>query len=694
MWKKITIITIGVILLFWLFESIMDTLFFYSEKSFLENFITDVSLHELYIRIITGIFMSSFSAVVLYLFNRAKKKDSDFKLLIDTMNSGAAFLNKDGSFRYVNDKLCKMLGVSNIDEMRKYNIIDFFVGENLNTALMHKDLQIKQNEYKSYEVVCRRKDGEDIPVMISPSPIMEGGSKNGVLLIITDLSRFKKLENKLITEHEQLISIFDSIDEPIFITDTDTYRLLYVNDAFKTKFGGNSGNLCYKIVHGLDSPCEFCKNKMIMESYRDKEDRTFKINTESLNKNRWYRSIVKIIKWPDGRDVRYEMAIEITDTKRMEMVLKESEEKYRLLISKMLNAFAYHKIITNDKGEAVDYEFVEVNKSFEEMTYLNADKIIGRRITDVQPAIKDSNFDWIKEYGEVALEGKEKRFEQYSEPLGKWFSIFAYSPKKDYFATVFEDITRRKKTEKHLKKLYIELQYRMKERTELLNAVNNELSSFAYSVSHDLRSPLRAMDGFSKALIEDYGDKLDEKAIDYLDRIRTGSQRMGGLIDDLLNLSRITRTELNITKVNLSEIVEEVFNKMVKNIDDREIKLNAEKDLIDEADKSMMYLLFKNLLSNSIKFTKGKEYAIIEFGRKLLNNSYAYYIKDNGAGFDIKYLDKIFDVFQKLDNDSDYSGNGIGLATAKRIINRHKGTIWADSVKGKETIIYFTINEK
>lgn len=228
-------------------------------------------------------------------------------------------------------------------------------------------------------------------------------------------------------------------------------------------------------------------------------------------------------------------------------------------------------------------------------------------------------------------------------------------------------------------------------RSAELEAANKELEAFCYSVSHDLRSPLRGIDGFSQALLEDYSAHVDETGQDYLRRIRAGSQRMSTLIDDLLNLSRYTRVEMRREPTDLSEIGSSVADELRMLQPAREVEFVIAPRLHSESDPRLMRVVLENLLGNAWKFTSKKKHARIEFGKTDDNGSSAFYVKDNGAGFDPAYTTRLFGAFQRLHGVSEFPGTGIGLASVQRIIHRHGGRVWAESAVDQGATFYFTL---
>ncbi|SPF38245.1 putative Histidine kinase [Syntrophobacter sp. SbD1] len=226
---------------------------------------------------------------------------------------------------------------------------------------------------------------------------------------------------------------------------------------------------------------------------------------------------------------------------------------------------------------------------------------------------------------------------------------------------------------------------------EAADAANRELEAFAYSVSHDLRAPLRSIAGFSHLLMEDYFDKLDEDGRDSLDRIFAATGKMGGLIDDLLNLSRLTRAEMTRTQVNISRMVRKIAEAKKKSQPERDVEFVIQDHLSVEGDGQLLNVALENLVENAWKFTGKSISAQIEFGTVNEDGKLIYFIKDNGIGFDMEYAGKLFQPFQRVHAMNEFPGTGIGLATVKRIIERHGGRVWIEAEAGKGTTVYFTL---
>jgi light-regulated signal transduction histidine kinase (bacteriophytochrome) len=226
---------------------------------------------------------------------------------------------------------------------------------------------------------------------------------------------------------------------------------------------------------------------------------------------------------------------------------------------------------------------------------------------------------------------------------------------------------------------------------ERLAATNADLETFSYSVAHDLRSPIRQIAGFTKLLVEDYGEQLPPEARRYLDKIGQGAQQMGGLVDDLLHLAHVGRQALSLKTASLGEILDEALESLRPDYANRTVEWRIGEMPVVSCDRGLMKQVFVNLISNALKYTRTRDVAMIEIGQESVDGERIVFVRDNGVGFDMRYVDKLFGVFQRLHPASEFEGAGIGLATVERILRKHGGRIWAKSTPGHGATFYFTV---
>ena len=384
--------------------------------------------------------------------------------------------------------------------------------------------------------------------------------------------------------------------------------------------------------------------------------------------------------------------------KHAEEALRESEVRFRTMIEKSTDAH-----ILGDVTDGRNHSFVDCNQAALDMLRMTSrEQLLASNRIDLSPErqpdgrLSSEKSDTI--IAECLAKGSHHFEWVHLRADGEAFPVeilmtVIQNQDKTLLHSVWRDITERKKMEEELKNNREHQEEMVHERTIKLEATNNELEAFSYSVSHDLRAPLRTIDGFSHALLEDCGDKLDIQSKDYLTRIRAATQRMSELIEELMNLSKITSMEMNMRKINLTTIASSVINELQKSQPQRLVNIKIDKGIKGKADSKFIRIVLENLLGNAWKFTTKQSAAVIEFGSTEIDHTTVYFVRDNGAGFDMANADKLFIPFQRLHSTEEYPGTGIGLATVRRIIHRHGGNIWMEGEVGKGATFYFSLHE-
>jgi PAS domain S-box-containing protein len=376
--------------------------------------------------------------------------------------------------------------------------------------------------------------------------------------------------------------------------------------------------------------------------------------------------------------------------RKSEAALRESERFLNNIIEHIPNM-----VFVKD---AAELRFVRFNRGGELLLGVDRKDIIGKNDYDILSK-EEADFFRGKDLEVLKLKERVDIPEEMLNTivLGKRILHTQKIPILDeegnpkYLLGISEDITERKAAEDKVRLWNAELEQNVAQRTAQLELTNRELESFAYSISHDLRAPLRAMEGYSHIAIEEYGSTLGSAGLQYLQRIQVNAVRMANLIDDLLKLSRIIRRELHRKRINMSIMANEAIKELRTEEPERQAEFIIPPQMIARADPDLVEMLISNLLKNAWKYTRECEKVVIEFGCRNENGKIVYFVRDNGIGFDMAYIQKLFKPFQRLHSGEDYEGTGVGLAIVQRIVQRHGGHVWAESSVNQGATFYFTL---
>jgi PAS domain S-box-containing protein len=380
---------------------------------------------------------------------------------------------------------------------------------------------------------------------------------------------------------------------------------------------------------------------------------------------------------------------EIAERKRAEDALKWSEARYRELASHISSGVAVYEAAAD--GE--DFIFRDFNLAAERMEGMGRDQVLGRGVLEVFPGVKEFGifavFQRVWKTG--VAEHHPVSFYQDGRICG-WRENYVYRLPSGEIVAVYDDVTQRKQAEEAVRTLNEELEQRVLRRTAELEAKNIELETFTYSVSHDLKAPLRGIDGYSRLLLEDHADRLDDEGRMFLQTIRQSTQKMSQLINDLLAYSRMERRSFALGRVKLSSLWDAVFAEQTTDLEARSVRVAL--DIPCEsviADAEGLTQVFRNLFDNALKFTREVPAPHIEIGGDTTEKTCVLWIRDNGIGFDVQYHDRIFQIFQRLNLAEEYPGTGIGLAIVRKAIGRMGGRVWAESTPGQGATFYVEI---
>lgn len=665
-----------------------------------------------------------------------RESEKQYRRIVDSAAEGIWVVDENSYTSFVNTRMAELLGYT-IEELHQKPVTDFMLEED--AADHYRKIENRRmGLLENYERRFRCKDGHIIWTQVSATPIMDEDNKfKGSCALFTDITDRKISEEKikLLNEEEKrrnielveknielkrarnaTLNIIEDLSREIEERKQVEQKVIQLAAIVEYSDDAITGKTLDGIItswnRGAVNIYGYTESEMIGESISIlvPDDRKTEVSDilEKIRQGEHIEHFETLRKRKDGKLIDVSLTIspvldalgkpigastigrDITERKLAEEALRQSEQKFRSLAESSPD-----NIIRYDNKCRAIYINPQMYQSVRDelVSYIGKTPMESNNHPDtlkyqqkIENVIKTGQPD------EMELTVPNRQNELRTHNI-RFVPEFDSNHKIIGALAIGRDITNNKKAEEEIRLLNAELEQRVIERTLQLHTANKELEAFAYSVSHDLRAPLRAIDGFSQALIEEYYDKFDNQGKDYIKRVRVGAQRMAQLIDDMLHLSRVSRGDLNIQIVDLSEIALQIADEIKTSHPDRKINFVIMNNIIAKADGRLLRIVLENLIGNAVKFTSKCSDAKVEFGISKQNHETIYYVSDNGAGFDMKYSGKLFGAFQRLHSDSAFPGTGIGLATVQRIIHKHNGRVWANAEVDKGATFYFTIPE-
>ncbi len=624
------------------------------------------------------------------------KEVCDLKAALDE-HAIVAITDPQGRITFVNDKFCAISKYSREELLGQDHRI---INSGCHPTEFIRDLwtTITHGHVWHGEIKNRAKDGTFYWVDTTIVPFLnEQGKPRQYVAIRADITERKNIEEQLRASLKQVGDLETALDEHAIVAITDPQgRITYVNEKFCAISKYSREELLgqdHRIINSGYHPMEFIRDLWTTIA-RGKVWHGEIRNRAKDGSFYWVDTTIVPFLNERGKPRQY-VAIRADITER-----KEIEEQLRTSLREVIDlkaALDEHAIvaITDPQGR-ITY----VNDKFCAISKYSREELLGQDHRIINSGYHPTEF--IRQlwttithgrvwHGEIKNRAKDGSFYWVDTTIVPFLNE---QGKPRQYVAVRADITERKRAEDAVHKLNSELEERVNQRTGQLEAANKELEAFSYSVSHDLRAPLRAIDGFSQAVLEDYGAALPVEGQRYLQTIREGAQKMGMLIDDLLTFSRLSRAPLSKQLVNTARLVRTALDDLSSQCAGRQIDVRIGELPVCNGDSTLLKQVWINLLSNAFKYTQRREGAVVEIGCESTPEGDVYFVRDNGAGFDMRYSSKLFGVFQRLHRAEEYQGTGVGLAIVQRIIHRHGGRIWADAAVDRGATFSFSLESK
>lgn len=643
-----------------------------------------------------------------------RRSSEQWQLTFDCMSEGLSYHDVDYNIVGSNAAFRKLVGDASPEGQKCYNAVHCTAGPHEDCPMQRTLRSGQSEESEIYEPHLGKH------LLVRTDPVKnKAGNVFRVVHVVEDITARKKAEEHI----RRFAAIVEQSFDAIFSADLNGCIISW-NRAAEQIYGYSSAEAIGSSLSILCPP-EASTEWMEIQSKVREGIRVENVERIRVRKDgdRFYASLtVSPMRDVAGNIVGCSaVARDITETKRAEAeIARRGAEAQR--------ARAELSAVVDSMGEGLyqldsDARVVFMNSACERMLGYTLEEIRGRKMHDVihsmwpdgrSRAAQECPLVRVVKSGDSHHEDEDffRRRDGSFFPVEYTSSPLIVGGKIAGAVLSFRDISERKRAEEErsrllalerqarreleikkteVEQLNTELEERVRTRTVELEVANKELEAFSYSVSHDLRAPLRSLDGFSHILLDEYAERLDEEGRDFLRRLRNASQNMGQLIDALLQLSRVTRSEMSREQVDLTAIARQIVEELKKTAPERQVDIHIAEGLVAKGDPRLVHVALLNLLGNAWKFTARREHAMIEFGLGQREGVPTFFVKDNGAGFDMNYGNKLFGAFQRLHTAAEFEGSGIGLATVQRIVRRHGGNVWAEGTPGQGATFYFTL---